>query len=87
MCKKVYEKVGKELNIPTSQVEMLYKAYWKAVKNYIESLPLDKNLSEEEFNALKTSVNIPSLGKFYIPYNKYKRIKAFENENTKQNNL
>ena len=56
-------------------VDKTYRAYWKAVKMYIESLPLKKDLSDEEFLELRPNVNIPSIGKLYVTLNKYHRIK------------
>lgn len=58
-------------------VDKTYRAYWKAVKIYIESLPLKKDLSDEEFLELKPNINIPSIGKFYVTLNKYHRIKNY----------
>ena len=35
----------------------------------------DLKLTEEEFNSLKTSFNVPHIGKFYCTYDRYLRIK------------
>lgn len=75
--KDIYKKVAKETGIPVNVVEKTYKAYWRAVREHISSLPLKENLSKEEFLALKSNVNIPSLGKFYVTLDRYMRLSKF----------
>ena len=50
--------VSKELNLPYKVVDKTYKAYWGSIKSIIEDLPLKEDLSQEEFNQLKTNFNI-----------------------------
>lgn len=76
---QVYEnavvEVAEKLGLPVSVVNKTYKAFWKFVRESLASLPMKQDLTEEEFNALRTSVNIPSLGKFSCDYDRFKRIK------------
>lgn len=72
---KVYEKVALELGLNASDVKEAYNLYWEYFRKSIESLPLKENLNEEGFNSLKTSFNVPSLGKFYCTYDRYLRMK------------
>ena len=72
---KVYEKVALELGLNESDVKEAYNLYWEYFRKSIESLPLKENLNEEDFNSLKTSFNVPSLGKFYCTYDRYLRMK------------
>lgn len=72
--------IAKELNLPKKYVDKVYKAYWKAVREHISELPLKDNLSEEEFSKLQPNVNIPSIGKLYVTYDKYSRIKELYNK-------
>lgn len=72
---KVYEKVALELGLNASDVKEAYNLYWEYFRKSIESLPLKENLNEEDFNSLKTSFNVPSLGKFYCTYDRYLRMK------------
>lgn len=72
---KVYEKVALELGLNESDVKEAYNLYWEYFRKSIESLPLKENLNEEGFNSLKTSFNVPSLGKFYCTYDRYLRMK------------
>lgn len=72
---KTINRLSAELHIPKDKIELIYKEYWKSIKNIIETLPLKEDLSEEEFLNMKTSFNISNLGKFYCTYDRYKNIK------------
>lgn len=67
----IYKKVAKDFNLDSEEVEKLYKELWNFIKEKIENLPLKETLTEEEFNKLRTSFNIPSLGKLYCDYFTY----------------
>lgn len=67
--------VSKELNLPYKVVDKTYKAYWGSIKSIIENLPLKEDLSQEEFNQLKTNFNIASIGKLSCTYDRYKHLK------------
>lgn len=69
---EIVNKVAEDLNLDRKIVDRTYTAYWKTIKDYIESLPLMEDLSEEEFKELKPNINIPSLGKLYVTYERYK---------------
>lgn len=72
--KEILAAVSVKLGLPKTFVTKVYKAYWRAVREHIESLPLKEEMSEEEFKRLKPNVNIPSLGKFYVTFEKYKKV-------------
>ena len=82
MQNKVIEEVALKLNLPYRYVWEVYNGYWKYVRHHLTSLPLKENISEEDFAKLRTSVNVPSLGKFYIEWEHLKNKKA-ENERYK----
>ena len=67
----IISKVSEELNIPRKLVENTYKAYWNFIRVTIEELPLKTELSQEKYRNLRTSINIPSLGKLYVTWNRY----------------
>lgn len=71
----VTEQVSKELNIPIEVVNLAYRSFWAFIKDTIKALPLKGDLSEEEFNKLRTNFNIPSIGKLYVTSDKYERMK------------
>ena len=67
----IISKVSKELNVPIELVENTYKAYWNFIRATIEDLPLKTELSQEKYRNLRTNINIPSLGKLYVTWNRY----------------
>ena len=67
--------VSKELNLPFRVVDKAYRSYWKFIRQIISELPLKDELSEEEFNRLRTNFNIPSIGKLSCTYARYKAMK------------
>ena len=71
----IYKKVASDLGIPLEVVKSAYQAFWGCVKTKIQELPLKEDLTEEEFNKLSTNFNIPSLGKLYCNYDRYKNVK------------
>ena len=86
MLQQLYKQVAEKMNIPVEVVEFAYKSYWKFIRKTIQELPLKEDLSEEEFNKLRTNFNIVSLGKLSCNYDRYKRVKLrekYRNGNTK----
>jgi hypothetical protein len=71
----IYRKAALKLGLKESDIKEAYNLYWEYFRRSIESLPLKEDLNEEDFSKLKTSFNVPSLGKFYCTYDRYKRIK------------
>lgn len=85
ISKSIVNKVSSKLNLPPSIIEETYKAYWLFIKHTLESLPLKEDLTEEDFSLIRTSINIPSLGKFNCTYDRYCRIKDRYKKNTEGN--
>ena len=83
--KDLCTKVALDLNLPPKYVWEVYKSYWKAIRNYMSSLPL-KELSEEDLGKIRTNINIPSLGKFFIDLEglnrKKQRYEGYSNKKT-----
>lgn len=67
--------VANKLELPREVVKEAYESYWKYIRCTISELPLKDDLSEEEFNKLRTSFNVPSLGKLAVTWDRYKAIK------------
>lgn len=76
MNKEIYRKAAESLNIPIDTIKEVYTLYWGTIRNKLEDLNLKTTLSEEEFNKLKTSINIPSLGKLYASYQRYTNLQT-----------
>lgn len=75
--------VSKELDIPYEVVNKAYNSFWQFIRSTIVKLPLKEELTEDQFNQLKTNFNIPSLGKLNCTYDRYKAIKDKYNERNK----
>lgn len=71
----VSQQVASEINLPIKVVEAAYKSYWQFIKDNIQALPLKEDLSEEEFNKLRTNFNMPSLGKLSCTYDRMVNVK------------
>lgn len=72
---EIYKKVSEDLNIPVEVVKLAYESGFEFMKDTIEKLPLKEDLTEEEFNKLRTNFNLPSLGKLICTYKEYKSTK------------
>lgn len=72
---EIVSEVAGSTGLSKRMVDKIYKLYWKSVREYIKSLPLKEDLADEEFMKLKPNVNIPSLGKFYVSLDRYKKLK------------
>lgn len=71
---EIFNSIAQEMGIPAQVVKTAYHLYWRFIRDTIESLPLRTNLSEEEFNSLRTNFNVPSLGKLTCTYDRYKGV-------------
>lgn len=69
------KKLAESLGLSEQAVRNAYKAYWKFIREKITSLNLKKNISEDDYSKLKTSFNLPSLGKLSCPYDRWERIR------------
>ena len=83
--KEIIARVSEETGLPKTFVDKVYKAYWKAIRQYIKSLPLKEDMTDEEFAKLQPNINIPSLGKFFVTLDKYKKEK--KKYNVKMENI
>lgn len=72
---EIIKKVSEENNLPKNLVDRTYRAYWRAIREHITSLPLKEDLSDEEFLKLQPNVNIASIGKLNVTLDRYKRMK------------
>lgn len=72
---EIIAKVAESTGLTKHIVDRTYRAYWKTVRSYITSLPLKKDLTDEEFSKLRPNINIPSIGKLYVTLDRYKRMR------------
>ena len=75
----IISSVSHDLGLSESFVSKVYRAFWRAVREHIESLPLMEDLSDEQFMALQPNVNIPSIGKLHVTLRRYQGVKKHYN--------
>ena len=80
---EIISRVSTETGLPSRLVDKTYKSYWRAIREHIKSLPLKKELTDEEFMQIRPNINLPSLGKLNVTLDRY-RYKV--NKCKKQNN-
>ena len=68
--KEIAYKAALELDLPPKYVWEVYKSYWMFIRHYITSLNIKEIDNEKDFNKIRTSVNVPSLGKFHLDWNR-----------------
>lgn len=79
----IYKEASRITGIPKDIVEKAYNSYWRAVREHLSSLPLKEDITEEEFNVLQPSINMPSLGKLYVTYERQKALRRTYKEHIK----
>lgn len=83
---ELLEQVSDELKIPIEVVKEAYLSYWKFIKSKIAELPLDEELSEDQFKELRTNFNVPSIGKLTCTYDRFLRVKQKQQYKKEKNN-
>jgi len=72
---EIIHRTSSETGLAKRLVDRTYKAYWKAIREYIKSLPLKEDLTDEEFMQLRPNINLPSLGKLNVTLDRYHGMK------------
>ena len=74
---KIISTVSDSLGLDKKLVDRTYRAYWRAVREHIEALPLNQDLTDSEFLQLQPNINIPSIGKLYVTLDRYHGMKKY----------
>lgn len=72
----IVKQLSEELGVSERAIKEAYKGFFEFIRERVTSLPLKENLTEEEFNQLKTNFNIPSLGKLHCTYDRYLAVNS-----------
>ena len=72
----IFKEVAVELGMSEDDVHTVYHSFWKTVKLKLGSLQLKGDMTQEEFDKLKTSFNIPKIGKLFCTYERYRRART-----------
>lgn len=71
--KKIYKETSEHLGLPIEVVKVAYESFYKFIRETIKEMPLKD--SDINIKDLKTSFNIPSIGKLYCNEKKLEKIK------------
>lgn len=71
----IIAKVSEETGISKEVILVAYRSQWEFIRTHIEELDLKGVKSEEEFDKLRVSFNIPSIGKLYTTWDKIQAIR------------
>lgn len=74
MKNKIFKEVADSLGYDEEVVKDVFMKTFEFIKMKIEELPLKTEMTEDEFNKLKTSFNLPKLGKFGCDYKTYNKL-------------
>lgn len=68
--------VAERLGMDKEFVYKVYMGYWKSMRNILSNIPLKEcNTDPKEYlKGIKSSVNIPYIGKFYVQPQMYESI-------------
>jgi len=77
--KETIQEAAKELDIPIEIITAVYYSQWGCIKSKIQELELfNPTLTEEEFNKIKGSFNLPSIGKLYPSWKTIHGLRVFK---------
>jgi len=81
------KEVARKHNLPESVVEEMFNSQYKFYKETMNKLPIKEIETEKEFNELKTTFYFKYIGKFFINWNRVKKIKEIvKNKELKEQN-
>lgn len=72
--KTIENDLSKELDLTDEEILNAYKAYWRFIHDKAGSIDFQNIKSKDEFEKIKTSFNIPNLGKLYSTWYLCKKI-------------
>ena len=65
---------SRKLSVDQKTVELIYRSYWKFIKEHVSGMVL-RDMTQEEFDSVVTNFNIPYLGKLYVVYDRIEQFK------------
>lgn len=84
---EIFTEAAKEMGMTKTVVKKIYMTFWRGVRDHIKGLPLKTDLTKEEFEQMKVSVNIPSIGKIYVPWETYEGMRKWYKLRTQNKEL
>ncbi len=78
----IIHQVANEMELPYDVCYKAYMASWKFILTKVQALPVNEDMTLEEFKKLRVNFNMPSLGKLNITEDAFlrrnKRIKIIK---------
>ncbi len=75
--KEMIDQVAKELGHDKEVVKFAYRSMYKFIIDKIRALPLDINMTKEEFDKLRTNFSLMDIGKLYCVWDNIQKKKRF----------
>lgn len=73
VMKAILEDIAKEFGLTVKEVEAVFESQWDFIAETIVDLDL-MDITEEEFEDVKTNFNVPALGKIFTTFKKVKHV-------------
>jgi hypothetical protein len=80
--KKVILEASRDAGISYDIGNMLFRSIFECIKEKMKEVDVT-SISKEEFDSMKTSFNLPGIGKFYLYWNKIIKDRESINERIK----
>lgn len=81
--KELYKETSEHLDLPIEVVKAAYESFYKFIRETIKEIPLKD--FDTDIKDLKTSFNIPSIGKLYCNEKKLEKIKNSYDKSCRKN--
>lgn len=81
--KELYKETSEHLDLPIEVVKAAYESFYKFIRETIKEIPLKD--SDTDIKDLKTSFNIPFIGKLYCNEKKLEKIKNSYDKSCRKN--
>jgi len=82
--KLLIHKIGLDYKLQDEVIKKIINSPYKFTRETIANLDIDPNITEEEFNKLKTNFIYLYIGKLYTSYDIYKKLKNLNNKRWKK---
>lgn len=72
--RKIISEVAEQLGYDEEVVEAVYRSQWLYIRDKIESIPINVNMTREELDNYVISFHIQKIGKFYTNYDRLVKV-------------
>lgn len=76
--KMLIHSIGLKYNLQDEVIRKIIASPYRFARETIKALDIRDDITEEEYNELKTNFNLPSIGKLYSNYEVFKKHKKIK---------